>query len=135
MFENTVRAKTFNVITPEAVKYDFKAEFLDEEYCQRYFFKSFSPMGAGCPHCNKHITNDITLKNFFSMKRCQCKSCSRWFTATTGTILQGSQLSVREFYLLCLFLGYGIDISEIARILKVHRDTVKLWQRKLKLCS
>lgn len=129
--ENTVKTNTSHIITPEEVVKDFNAHFLDESFCIQYILDKLHPRSTQCPHCKQDIKDDTTLDNFFAAKRCQCKSCKRWFTATTGTFLQGSQLNARQIVLLMLLLGYQINNRDIARILSVHPDTVSLWQKKI----
>lgn len=131
MVENTVKINTYNILTPEEIIKDFNAEFFDFDFCVHYILQKLHPLGVQCPDCKKNITDETILKNFFARKRCQCKSCKRWFTAMTGTFLQGSQFNAREIILLMLLLGYQISVNEIARVLSIHPDTVKLWQRKI----
>lgn len=111
----------------------FSAKFLDIKTCQEWFIKLTFPDGISCPSCGNKITDDITFKNFSSFNRCTCKNCNHWFTTTSGTILQGSHFTAREFYLLCLLLALKVDAKEIGRILKTHPDTIKFWQKKINL--
>lgn len=129
------KTKTCRFIAPEELVKDFSANFLDETFCVRYLLQKLHPSDLRCTYCNKAFTDKTTLDNFAALKRCQCKFCKRWFTALTGTFLQGSQLNLREIIILMLFTFYEISHAEIARVLSVHPDTVKLWQRKIKLLA
>ena len=116
---------------PEMALSSFSAEFLSEEICNSWFITLAHPAGWRCMSCGEKITDIITLKNFVSLKRCHCKSCNHWFTAKTGTILQDSKITVKEFYLLSLLLGLKVPAAEISGILKISQGTVNLWQKKI----
>ncbi|KAF0146161.1 MAG: hypothetical protein FD156_188 [Nitrospirae bacterium] len=118
---------------PNSALNSFSADFLNEADCNSWFISLAHPADPSCPKCKTKITDNITLKNFLSLKRCTCKNCKLWFTAKTGTILQDSKISVREFYLLSLLLSLKIPTSEISRILKTTQGTVNLWQKKIDL--
>lgn len=127
----TAKTKTCRFISPQKLIEDFSANFLDECFCKEYLLQKLHPSEYCCPHCKNTIIDETTLKNFFSVKRCQCKFCKRWFNAMTGTFLQGSHLAVREIILFMLLFGYQVSSHDIARTLSVHPDTVKLWQKKI----
>lgn len=130
MVESSAKSMSY---LKEAIK-TFSAEFLDDALCNYWFISLSHPSGPRCPKCGKEIIDNTTLKNFNTLKRCNCKFCNHSFTAKSKTILpQGSKLSVREFFLLSLLLGFGIEIKEIARILKIHPVTVNLWQKKIEI--
>ena len=124
-------AKTMSY--PERALNSFSAEFISEAACNSWFTSLAYPAGPHCPCCGKKITDGSTLKNFSLLKRCICKSCNHWFTAKSGTILQDSKISVREFFLLSLLLGLKIPAVEISHILKISQGTVNLWQKKINL--
>ncbi|HBO84012.1 MAG TPA: hypothetical protein DD641_03380 [Deltaproteobacteria bacterium] len=94
--------------------------------------KMIHPKGAHCPQCGKAIASDKGISNFYELKRVFCKHCKKIFTALTGTALNGMQLDVRTFYLLAVFLALKIDRKEIARLLNIHTETVRLWELKFK---
>lgn len=127
----TAKTKTCRFISPKELIKDFSVNFLDESLCVSYLLQKLHPSGLRCSHCAKAITDKTTLNNFSALKRCQCKSCKRWFTAMTGTFLQGSHLAVREIILFMLLFGFQVSSNDIARTLSLHPDTVKLWQKKI----
>jgi len=129
---------SYRSITRSDIAARINAELLDDSACKKLILQLLYPSGPECPHCGEKIKKEITLKNFSSLSRCKCEVCKRWFTATSKTILQNSQLSPREIVLLAVLSEederlYSIKMQEkIAQVLKIHPDTVRLWQRKLK---
>ena len=126
-FENITKPMSYQKEALNA----FSAKFLDEKSCQEWFIKFTFLDGIFCPQCKSKITDNTTLENFLSFKRCTCKNCNHWFTTASGTILQGSHFTAQEFFLLCLLFALKVDTKEICRILKTHPDTIKFWLRKI----
>ena len=114
----------------------FCADLLDEAKCRAWVLEQLHPAGAYCPCCHVAIEDRTTLENFHQGERCRCKNCGKWFTATSRTFLQGTQLSYRQVYLLAVladFLSRGIDISSIGAAVGVSADTVRLWIRRFEV--
>ena len=118
------------VFTTEEAVEAFNALKLDEKACRMWVLNRLHQSGAHCPQCKADIQEAET---FWDLGRCRCKACGKWFTATTGTILQGVQLRPDELYLLAVLSGLGVEIKEVARIVRVQPDTVRLWQGKFKI--
>ena len=112
------------------------ADFLDEAACRRAVLESLHPASVKCPECDSMLNDVVTLANFWEGKRCNCKICDNWFTARTGTILQGSQLSFAQVFLLGtlleIFAAGGISVSTMSAAIGVTDDTIRTWIRRLK---
>ena len=108
----------------------FKAGFLDQEVCRWWILKKIHGDGAiTCPECYAPLT-DIALRRFWEGCRICCRACGKYFTALTGTFLGGCHMDYREIYTLALFLHHNIPAREIARILQISSETVRLWEIK-----
>lgn len=78
---------------------------LSDNQARQYIEGIFWPNGAICPHCG--IQGNSTK---LSGKSCrpglyQCKDCSRQFTVTVGTVLEGTKIKLKKwllaFHLMC----------------------------------
>lgn len=105
----------------------FDAGFLNSSRCREWVLKQLHPGGVGCPDCGAAITEGLS-----PFDRRKCKKCGKWFTALTGTFLHGAQLEPEQVFLLAVLSGLGVDKKEIARILGIHPDSVRLWQAKFR---
>jgi len=113
----------------------FSAEFLDEATCRAWVLRRLHPGDPRCPSCAALIVDATTLRNFWSGRRCVCKSCGSFFTATSGTFLQGVQLGYRKVFLLAVladFMAAGLNVQRLAGVLGVSPDTVRIWIQKFK---
>jgi len=118
--------------TPRDVGCQFGAGFLDEGFCRRWILSGIH--GAGqitCPKCRVPLS-DIALRRFWEGRRICCRACGKFFTALTGTFLGGCHMDFREVILLAAFLHFDIPHREIARILRISPETVRLWDIKSK---
>ena len=112
------------------VAMSFSADFLDEDTCRRwilgiiYHEKDFS-----CPQCSAPLTGKGLLR-FRAAQRVRCHACGKFFTALTGTFLQGCHLTFRQIILLAVFLYFGIRHEAIANKVGISEETVRLWQKK-----
>ena len=113
-------------------KDDLSVDFFDEKACRIAVLKMIHKEGPRCPRCDKAITSERGIVNFYELKRVFCKHCKKIFTALTGTVLNGMQIDLRTLYLLAVFLALKIERKEIARMLKIHTETVRLWEFKFK---
>lgn len=118
---------------PAAVGRDFSAEFLDETVCRDWVLAKLHGRGERyCPGCRSPLTG-IALLRFCQGKRLCCPACRKFFTARTGTFLNGCHFSYREVMLLALFLYVRLPRFWIASILPVTEETVRLWEIKFKI--
>ena len=115
---------------PADVAGKFSAEFLDEDVCRRWILeKIYDGMAISCPQCSALLTEN-RLRRFWLAERIRCHACGKFFTALTDTFLQGCHLAFREIILLAIFLHFNIHHREIASILRISTETVRLWDIK-----
>ena len=116
--------------TPREVGRNFRAGFLDEAACRRWILTAIHGDGQiTCPECHIPLT-DIALRRFWEGKRICCRACGKYFTALTKTFLGGCHMDFREVILFAVFLDLRIPAREIARILRISPETVRLWEIK-----
>jgi len=121
-----------HVFIPVEVARVFRADFLDEEVCRRWILKTIHGDGEMmCPGCGAPLAG-IALQRFWEGKRICCRTCGKFFTALTGTFLAGCHMTFREVILFAVFLHFRIPPREIARILRISVETVRLWEIKFK---
>ena len=111
------------------------ADLLDGAACRRWVLERLHPAGPRCPGCDEFITDATTLANFWSGARCVCKTCGKWFTAVSGTFLQGSRLDCKQIFIIALFadiLASGLDVGRIAAAAGASSDTVRIWIKRFK---
>lgn len=113
------------------VRQDFTVKLLQEDCSRELILDALHPDGPHCPHCKVFIEDVVTIDNFYSGRRCKCKVCGKWFTATTGTALQNSQFNYSEMIVLCLLSSVGAANKDIAEVLKTTPQTIKTWRMKL----
>lgn len=115
------------------VNENFTVELFDEKKCTAWILNKLHPTGAYCPRCKEPIESDKSLQNFWSLKRVYCRHCKKVFTALTGTMLNGIQMSLRSIFAMGVFIGLGVDRNTIAKLLKIHPETVRIWEGKFKI--
>lgn len=125
--EVTIKTKHFK---PSEALNECNADFFSEDRCREWILKKLHPEGAYCPFCRNKITDETTLKNFWTLKRCVCKNCNKWFSATYNTIIHGSHLTMAQAFALAVFLALGIDNKQIAKIIGIHPESVRIWRSK-----
>ncbi len=120
---------------PKDIARLFGPSSLDEVACRETALRLLHPDGAACPECWLKI-DDEPASGFRRGRRCVCGRCGRWFTARTGTILQGTHLDDRQIILLAVLIDLmdnGITPARIAEIVGVSVDTVRDWQKRFRV--
>jgi len=85
-----------------------------ERKCLSLFRQLRWPSGVVCPLCSsKHVVNNGRHRATMHC-RYLCKSCRRFFTDTTGTIFERSQLTMREWFYIARELQRNRSINQIA---------------------
>ncbi len=112
---------------------NFTVELFDERVCMEWILNKLHPEGASCPRCEKRILSAKCLQNFWSLKRVFCKDCKKIFTALTGTVLNGVQIDLRTLFVMAVFMQLGVDRKVIAKLLKIHPETVRSWETRFKV--
>jgi len=109
---------------------EFGAGFLDEGVCRWWILKKIHGDGQiTCPECHVPLT-DVALRRFWEGNRICCRACGKYFTALTKTFLGGCHMNFREIILLADFLHRDYPAREIARILRISPENVRLWEKK-----
>lgn len=130
--ESVAESRVCGVFTARQAVEAFSADYLNIASCTLWVLNQLHIEGPHCPECEARIEDKTTLENFWKLERCNCKNCGKWFNALTGTILHKVQIKPHEAFILATLSGLHVDIKEIARIVQVHPDTVRLWQMKFK---
>lgn len=135
--ENTAINNRLGAFVPHDVLRVFNAEFLVDDHCRAWVIGRLHGDQEGmigvehpcCPGCGTPIA-DRTLQSFRECKRVRCDSCGKYFTALTDTFLSGCHFDFREIVLLALLLALGVQDKQIADILKISIESVRLWKLK-----
>lgn len=106
-------------------------DILDEQRCREWLLRKVHQAGQCCPGCGAELVNDRQRASWWAGRRVCCKSCGKYFSAVTGTVLNKMGLSYRQAFLLLLGLGLNLNMKVIAGLCHCHRDTVRLWRDKL----
>ena len=118
-------------LTPNAVAEVFGAEFLSQTRCKLFIASVLHGDAPRCPGCGAAIPGRM-MRSFCDGRRIRCDACGKFFNVFSGTFLSGTHMSSREVVLLALLLGLGVQDKEIARILKISAESVRLWRLKFK---
>lgn len=126
---------------PEDVAGIFDADFLDEDICREWILgEIYQDDEIACPRCRKPI-KEMALQRFWEGRRICCRECGKFFSALTGTFLSGVHAKFREIILMAILLHFNVKPAEIARMIHVHPETIRLWilrfdaHRKIKMES
>ena len=103
---------------------EFMNEFPDEQSCRQDFKMQREKEGIYCKKCSS--SKQYWLQNKWQW---QCSSCKFRTTLRSGTIMEGSNLPVRKWYLAMIFMTFskkGISAKELQRQLGHNRYTT-IW--------
>lgn len=118
--------------TPADVLEIFNVNFLDYEFSRMWILKRLHPAGAHCPDCGD-VVPEKKLQRFWSNQRISCRTCEKYFTALTKTFISGCQLDFRGLVLLALLLALGVHDNQIAAIVDMSAENVRLWRIKFNI--
>ncbi|NME69255.1 IS1595 family transposase [Flammeovirga aprica] len=109
---------------------EFTEKFPDEQSCINHFRLTREKEGITCKKCGckKHYW----LK---AIKQWQCSSCNFRTTLRSGTIMHGSKLSIRKWYLANAYMTMtkkGISANEVKRQLN-HSRYESIWRMMHKI--
>jgi hypothetical protein len=79
---------------------EFQAQFPDEESCWDYLRRVRWPRGFVCPRCRARYSHFIETRRLE-----QCAACRYQASVTAGTVLHGTRVSLRVWFLGAFFLG------------------------------
>lgn len=88
--------------------------------------------GYTCPHCHakgKGVTRYGRTKK--GKPRYMCKHCGRSFSATTGSVMYNSKLSVEKWREFTTYFLHGFTVRKTADLIGVSPNTAFLWRHKI----
>lgn len=100
---------------------EFRKQYETEEACREELFRLRFPDGFVCPRCGCREYYPIRKRN-----TCQCKSCRRQTSVTTGTVMHRTHLPLTNWFwamYLCATDKRGISASHLQRLLDVCYET------------
>ncbi len=109
----------------------FGVEVLGLDRCRELLIGLLHPRGMVCGECGHRDFSGIQEATFRRFGRVQCGGCGRFFTARSGTILEGSGLNERQTVMLAAGVGLWLSSPVIAGLAQVHPETVRRWRAKL----
>lgn len=123
--------RALGIFTLGDVRNAFDADFLDIDKCRVWIMERLHGNQALCPECCNRINDDQATK-FWRGDRVKCPQCEKYFTALTGTFLSGCHFNFRQIFLLYYLIALKFPDKEIARIIKITPESVRLWRLKVK---
>ena len=95
---------------------EFEAQFPDEVACARWLLERRWPDGFRCPACGHDAAWELGRERL----TLQCAACERQVSVTAGTVLHGSHLPLRTWFL-------------AAWLVATHRNGISARQLRLQL--
>lgn len=132
--ENNQRSFQLGIFTTSDVLKSFNVDFLDEAWCRAWITEKLHGNEARCPKCDWSVSERLE-SSFWGMKRIKCGRCGVIFTTLSGTFLTGTHLDCRGIVLLALLLAIGVQEKEIARIVDISAESVRLWRHRFEAIS
>ena len=118
-------------LSAAAVLERFRFEVLDVDRCRELLIEVLHPRGLVCRVCGCEDFSGIQEVTFRRFGRVQCRGCGRFFTARSGTVLEGSGLSEQQVVMIAAGVALGLHTPNIADLARVHPETVRRWRGKL----
>lgn len=88
----------------------------DDEAAKQWFVEMRWPDGVECPHCG---SGNIQQGGTHKTQDYRCRSCRKWFSVKTASVMQGSNLGYQT-WLLAIYL-MSTSLKGVASM-KLHRD-------------
>ena len=111
---------------------EFEARFPDEAACARWLLEKRWPDGFRCPACGRDQAWELGRERL----TLQCAACERQVSVTAGTVLHGSHLPLRTWFLAAWLMAThanGISARQRWRQLGPGAyQTARLLVRKLR---
>lgn len=112
-----------------AVADELIADFLDAGHCRQWVLRRLHPKGARCPECG-HALEDEKRVRFWENMRIRCSYCGKYFTALTGTFLNGTHLNFQEMVLFGILWALGLPNRNIAGRIGCSPETIRILKNK-----
>lgn len=132
LIENTAitdKHRLSGVFTPKDVLSAYSVDFLDDKWCRAWVLERLHSGSPVCPGCKEEVP-DRLMQSYCGGNRIKCDHCGKYFTALTDTFLSGAHLDFRGIVLLTLLLALGVADKQIASILKMSAENVRLWRHR-----
>ena len=101
---------------------ELAAMFPDDRTAEQWFVKSRWPSGVCCPLCG---SLGITERENRKPQRYHCRSCRKYFSPKTGTLMHGSNLGYQKWAFAIYLMSTNLKgVSSM----KLHRD-IKITQK------
>ena len=107
---------------------EFSRWFSSEDAARRYLTAVRFRNGHACPHCGA-LTAQVGGPRWW------CGSCRRWFTVTTGTLLERTKVPLDTWLIVCWYLvqtKIGMSALSVQRLTGVNYATAWLMLQKLR---
>lgn len=131
IFNKSIMAKHPNIDLDTTTVFTSILDLLDilntDQACREHLEKLRWNGEPICPHCGSQRENHYKLKNkdiFNGLYK--CKDCKRRFTVTVGTMFEGSNVSLRKWFLaIYLFSSHkkGVSSVQLHKHLRVTQKT------------
>ncbi len=118
------------IITPSMLWSEFVADFLNRSYCRRWVIDHLHPSGPCCPR--GHALTGGLIERYYEGKRLKCP-CGVFFTAFSRAVLSGTIMEAHQFVALLLLHRLNVPNGDIARVVGLSQEAVRMWRRKLRL--
>ena len=90
--------------------------FPDDDAAKKWFVDVRWPTGVTCPRCRSdNIQSNVKHKT----QDYRCRSCRKWFSARTGTVMESSKLGLQTWMVAVYLLSTSLKGQSS---MKLHRD-------------
>ena len=120
---------TPKTVLPEQV--DDPLVFLNPDVCRAWLLEKLHPGGPACPACGHVQAKDRNRRRFQFLDCLKCETCGKGFTAFTGTVFAGVQMTPAEIVLMLLLFQCDRPSVEVAECLDTSESTVRRWRKRL----
>ena len=90
--------------------------FPDDDAAKRWFADIRWPNGVDCPKCG---SDNIQHNGTHKTQDYRCRTCRRWFSVKTGTVMQDSKLGLQTWMIATYLLSTNLKGHAS---MKLHRD-------------
>lgn len=109
-----------------------EVRFPDEATAEAFFVEKRWGEHITCPYCSSDRIYNVKV---FGTQPYKCGGCRRKFGAKTGTIMEGSHISIRMWLLAMYYMGTsrkGISSVELARQLETTQRTAWFMAQRIR---
>jgi transposase-like protein len=122
-------------ITPAAVLDAFNPAWLDADQVRDWLLRRLHPRGPVCPDCGIPRISRRKWQAFYAGRRLQCTQCGRFYSATSGTLLEGAKITPAQLVLLALCQALDLPIPTTADLCGVNANTIRFWRNRLEAAA